>query len=187
MRESSAYSRTSTACPASARYVRGLDRLPVRDPQLLRDQIEAGDRLGDRVLDLDAAVELEEVERAVLEHEFDRARASVADRAPEGDRRLEQRLTQPRVEARRRRLLEHLLVSSLHRAVALAERDDVPVRVREQLHLDVARALEIALEVERPVAERADGLALGRLERLVELARARARPASRARRRPPPP
>ncbi len=123
------------------------------------------------MLDLDTAVELEEVERAVLHDELDRPGAAVADGATERDGRLEERLAQLRVEAGSRRLLEHLLVPPLHGAVPLAERDHVPVRVREQLHLDVARALEVALEIERPVAERADRLALSGFERLVELAR----------------
>ncbi len=141
----------------------------LRDPQLLRDEVEAGDRLGDRVLDLDAAVELEEMERAVLHDELDRPGAPVADGATERDGRLEERLAQLCVEAGSRRLLEHLLVPPLHGAFPLAERDHVPVRIREQLHLDVTRAFEVALEIERPVAECADGLPLGCLQRLVEL------------------
>ena len=43
------------------------------------------------------------------------------------------------------------------------------MRVREELNLDVARPLEVALAVEPPVAERADRLALGGGESLVEL------------------
>ena len=63
-------------------------------------------------------------------------------------------------------------MAALDRAVALAERDDVPVRVREQLHLDVPRPLEVALEVEGAVAERGLRLPLGGLLRLLELLRA---------------
>ena len=61
-------------------------------------------------------------------------------------------------------------MAALHRAVALAEREHAPVRVGEQLHLDVARPLEVALEVDAVVAERGRRLALGRFERLGELA-----------------
>ena len=123
------------------------------------------------MLDLDPAVELEEEERAAVDDELDRSRAPVADRAAECDRGLEHRLAQRGIELRRRRLLEHLLMAPLHRAVPLAEGDDVPVRVGEQLNLDVPRPLEVALEVEPPVAERADRLALGGLEGVVELGR----------------
>ena len=36
------------------------------DPQLLGDEVDAGHHLGDRVLDLDARVHLDEVERPAL-------------------------------------------------------------------------------------------------------------------------
>src|SRR5207244_8575787 len=75
------------------------------------------------------------------------------------------------VERGRRRLLEHLLVAALDRAVALAEHDDLAVRVAEELHLDVARPLDVPLAEDRPVAERGLGLAAGGRERLLELAR----------------
>ena len=58
-----------------------VERLAVGDADLLLDEVEAGDRLGDRVLDLDAAVQLEEEELAAVEHELRRAGADVADRA----------------------------------------------------------------------------------------------------------
>jgi hypothetical protein len=44
-------------------------------------------------------------------------------------------------------------VAALHGAVALAEVDDVAVRVAEDLELDVARALEVLLDVDGAVAE----------------------------------
>ena len=78
-------------------------------------------------------------------------------------------LANRRCEARSRRFLEHLLVSPLHGAVPLAQCDDISMRVCEKLHLDVARPLEVALAVERPVAEGARRLALGRGERVLEL------------------
>ena len=123
------------------------------------------------MLDLDAAVQLEEEELVAVEDELDRAGAAVADRLAERDGRVVQRRPQRGGEAGCGRLLEHLLVAPLDGAVALADRDDAPVRVGEELHLDVARSLEVALAVERAVAERALGLALGRLERVVELVR----------------
>ena len=122
-----------------------------------------------------------------LDDELDRPGAPVADRPAERDRCLEDRGAQALLERGGGRLLEHLLVPALHRAVALAEGDDVPVRVGEELDLDVARALEVALAVERPVPERARGLALGRGERLVEVRRvAHDAHAPRRPRRPPP-
>ena len=50
-----------------------------RDQQLLAHEIDAGDQLGHRMLDLDARVHLDEVEAAVLVEELERARAAIAD------------------------------------------------------------------------------------------------------------
>ena len=59
------------------------------------------------------------------------------------------------VDRGRGRFLDQLLVAPLQRAVALAEMDDVAVRIGEDLDLDVARVLDGALEQEPGVAERA--------------------------------
>ncbi len=63
------------------------ERLARGDPQLLLDEVEPGDELGDRVLDLDAGVQLEEVEAPVVgEEELGGAGALVAG-APARSRR----------------------------------------------------------------------------------------------------
>ena len=49
-----------------------------RDLDLLVDEVDAGDHLGDGMLDLDARVHLDEIEPAVLVEEFDRADADIA-------------------------------------------------------------------------------------------------------------
>src|SRR6185369_11645249 len=54
-----------------------------RDPQLPLDQVEAGDHLGDRMLDLQAGVHFHEIEWAGarrLDDELDGAGADVTDR-----------------------------------------------------------------------------------------------------------
>ena len=79
------------------------------------------------------------------------------------------RLAQLGADGGRRRLLDQLLMAPLDRAVALAEMDDVAVRVREHLHLDVARILEVLLDVDRRVGEVRQPFALRRLERLRRL------------------
>src|SRR5262249_31969182 len=55
---------------------------------------------------------------------------------------------QGRVERRRGRLLEHLLVAPLDAALALAEVDDAAGPVGGQLDLDVRASLDVRLEVE---------------------------------------
>ena len=98
------------------------------DQQLRLDEIDAGDQLGDRMLDLDARVHLDEVELAVLVEELERAGAAVVDCAAGLDAALAHRAGAAwRVMPGRRRLLDDLLVAPLHRAVALAEADDVAV------------------------------------------------------------
>ncbi len=121
------------------------------------------------MLDLDAAVQLEEEEVAALEHELGRTGPDVADRGRESHRRVAHPCAQLGIERRRRRLLEHLLVAALHRALPLAEREHGAVGIGEQLDLDVARALEVALQVDAVVAETRLRLSSCRLERGREL------------------
>src|SRR5690606_16085806 len=97
---------------------------------------------------------LEEEELATRPQELHRARALVPDRARGAQRGLPHALARGRVDHGRRRLLDQLLVAALDRALALAEVHAVPVRVEHHLDLDVARAVEIALEIDPAVAER---------------------------------
>ena len=62
-----------------------------------------------------------------------------------------------------RRLLDHLLVTTLHRAVAGAERPGTR-GVRHHLHLDVAPGLDVGLDEDRAVAEGRRGLRPRRLD-----------------------
>ena len=102
------------------------------------------------VLDLHARVHLEEVEACPWRRRGTRTCPRRRSRRPWPPR------TPPRpsapassaVDAVRRRLLDHLLVSALDRALALEEVDDVAVRVAEHLDLDVARLLDELLDVD---------------------------------------
>ena len=159
-----------SSCRGPRRTTRHLDRgaalhdrllaprqpLAGRHAQLLDDQVEAGHLLGHRVLDLDARVHLEEVEAAGgVDQELHRAGVDVADGPGAGHRRLGEAALGGRRRARApatprssfwwRRWIEH---SRSCRCTTAA------VGVGEHLHLDVARALEVALEIDRRVAER---------------------------------
>ena len=147
------------------------EAIALGNPQLRLHQVAAGDRLGHRVLDLDARVDLDEVVPAVLaDQELDRAGVGVAHLA----RDLERVVGQPRAqllgERPGRRVLDDLLMAPLHRAVALVEVDQVAVVVAEDLHLDVLRAQDQLLEKDRVVAECLAGLRARALEQLGELA-----------------
>src|SRR6266536_3581209 len=145
------------------------DLLATGDGELHRDQIEPRRLLGDGVLHLDPPVQLEEVEVAAVDQELDRAEAPIADLVRERDRRAAHSLAHLDVDRGRRRLLHHLLMPPLDRAIALAERVDVPVLVREQLDLHMSRTLEVALEEDGLVSECGLGLAARRGDGVGEL------------------
>src|SRR5688500_1783529 len=90
-----------------------LDRqtLAARDFDLLLDDVDSGDHFGHRVLYLHARVHLDEIELAILVQELERARADIPDLAA----RLGAALADPRARTRgyvrRRRFLDHFLMS----------------------------------------------------------------------------
>ena len=146
-------------------------RLALGHSQLQGDQVQAGNSLGDWVLDLQPGVDLEEEKLAGgVEDELDRAGADVADRLRGRDRRRPQLGAQRVVDDRRRRLLQDLLVPPLDRALPLEQVHDLPVGVGEDLHLDVPGALDQPFEEDRAVAERADRLPPRGGDRLGQLA-----------------
>ena len=151
-----------------------VERFAGGDAQLPLDEVEAGDHLGDGVLDLQAGVHLEEVEVAVrLGEAFDGAGVVVA----EGLDRLDGAAGEAGAEVGRDggagRFLDHLLVAALDGAVALTQVADGAVVVGEDLDLDVARAEHLALEVEVVAAEGTAGEGAGALDGAGELAGAR--------------
>ena len=110
------------------------------DPDHLLDQIDAGDELGHRMLDLQTRIHFKEIEVLVrVDDELDGAGALVVDGLGQRHRLLAHGAPRRLVEKRRRRLLDDLLVAALDRAFALAEIDAVAVRVAQHLDLDVAR------------------------------------------------
>ena len=147
-------------------------RLAARHAQLPFDQVDAGDFLGHRMLDLQPRVHFHEPDAvgakalAGVGDEFDRARADVIDRLRRADRRAADRLARRLVHARRGGFLDHLLVAALERAVALEQVDDIAVAVAEHLHFDMARAVDPFLEQDAVVAERRRRLALAAVERV---------------------
>src|SRR5690606_2854277 len=111
----------------------------------------------------------DEEELAVLPQELDGPGAQIAD----GGDGLVDRLADldPAFSGKRGRggLFQHLLVTALQRAVPFAQVDDVAVAVGDDLNLDVARLLEIALHIDGAVAEGGQGLGLGRLHGLDQI------------------
>ena len=161
---SSAYSRASMACPrgpaATASWTSGGRRWPLGDQQLEADQVEAGHRFGDRVLDLQPGVHLEEVGIAVpVHHELDGAGVDVPTASAAATAASTSRRPQRGGHHRGRRLLDDLLVPALDAALPLEQRHRVPVGVGQHLDLDVAGVGHVALEEDGAVAEGGLGLA----------------------------
>ena len=127
---------------------------PLGDPYLLAHEIHAVAHLRDGVLDLDARVHLEEVELpARVEQELDGAGAAIVHGARRFDRGRPHARAQVRVDRRRRRFFQELLVTPLDAALALAEMKVIPVRVAQHLDFDVTRLDEELLDIHGAVAE----------------------------------
>ena len=109
------------------------------DADLLDHEVDVGDHLGHRMLDLDARVHLDEIELAVLVQEFDGADAEIFELAHRLGDRLADAVAAGDVERGRGAFLPDLLVAALQRAVALAEMDGAAMAVAEHLDFDVAR------------------------------------------------
>ena len=159
------------------------------DQDLALDEVDAGDDLGDGVLDLEPGIDLDEVERAglVIDQELDRPGVLVADLPADRQGGLADGLAERRVEVEGRGDLDDLLVPPLDRAIALVEVDEVAVPIAQKLDLDVLGAADELLEEDIGAAERGLGLAPGLVERRVERVRTTRRPACPVRRRPSPP
>src|SRR5680860_718313 len=145
-------------------------RLAHRHVDLLTNQVDSGHHLGHRVLDLDPRVHFEEIEIARwIEQVFDGPSAGVLDRAGEIDGSCQKPLAQHYTHSWRRRLLDQLLVTTLHRTVTLAKCDDVAMVIGEDLDLDVPWLVEISFQVYLRIGEVPFSLATAATERIRQL------------------
>ncbi len=143
-----------------------------RDANLLLHDVDTGDELGDRVLDLQARVRLHEVEPGLVVHEeLEGSRVGVLHGLGRVDNQVPELATLLLGERRRRRFLEQLLMPPLDRALTLPEVHDRAMVVAKHLDLDVPRVLEILLDIHVRDAERRFRLALCRLDRVAQLLR----------------
>src|SRR6185312_12229925 len=105
-----------------------------------------------------------------------RAGAAIADRPGRRDGRRAHAFAQVPIDGGRGGFLDHLLVPAVHRAVTLAEVQDVAVRIGEHLNLDVACIDHRLLEDQFARAEGALGLGARGADRLEQLAALRDQP-----------
>ena len=152
--------------------------LPAGDAQHELNQVEAGDLLGHRVLDLDARVHFEEHEAAAGDEELDRGQPGVGRRGDEGPGRLMQPGAEVILEERRGDL-DQFLPPPLQAAVAVAEHGDRGA-IPDDLHLDVPAPGQKFFHVDRGVAEGRLRLRGAVPDRLIQAGRVQHRPQAAA-------
>ncbi len=128
-------------------------------------QIQTGDHLGDRMLDLQAGIHLHEKELAALIHdEFDRTGADVTHGSGGGAGRFAHGLTYRFGQMRGGRFFDDFLMAALQGTVALEQEDTLALLVCENLNFHVARTLQILFYQHLIVAEAGKRFALARGE-----------------------
>src|SRR6267142_5210639 len=129
------------------------------------DQVHSRHKLGHRMLDLNARVHLDEIERSVLIHQkFDGSGIGIADVLQRLYNHSAKFHSLRRVHHRRRRFLHEFLVPPLDAALAFAKVDYFSVLVAQDLKLDVAGMFEKFFRVH---VRRAKGLLRFTARRLV--------------------
>src|SRR5579883_3258991 len=143
-----------------------------RQANLQLHEIEAGDHLGDGMLDLDARVHLQEIEAPLaIGDKLHRAGADIALAARQRGRGLRHGAPGALAEARRGAFLDDLLEAALDRAFALEEMNGAAIAEAEHLNLDMPRGLDEAFEIDGGVAEGFPRQRLRRGHASLELAR----------------
>ena len=144
-------------------------RFARRDTDLFNDEIGAGHHLGDAMLDLDSCVHLHEVEVPLRVHdELDGTCICILYGLRRENRTAVHLGTGLVGDRRGWRLLDQLLVIPLDGAVTIAEGDDMTEGIRHDLDLDMARLLDITLDVHGVITEGVCRLALCEAELELE-------------------
>src|SRR5581483_12499442 len=121
------------------------ERLSGRRAQLCSDDVDSGHALGDRVLNLDAGVHLEEEKVLLLDviEEFNGPDIVVGEGLTQGHGGLVNLLADVIAHADGGSFFDEFLVAALDRAVPLTEVGEVSVTVADELDFDVAAALDV--------------------------------------------
>ena len=132
----------------------GGDRIARGEADLGLDEVDTGHLLGHRVLDLEAGVGFDEDEGLGalsprdVDEELEGPEVAVANAARESHRGLVDLRPELVGETGRRRYFDHLLVTPLDAAFALAEVRHLSPAVAKDLHLDMAGPLDELLDVD---------------------------------------
>src|SRR5690606_35674431 len=139
------------------------------DLDLLLEDVDTGDHLGDRMLHLDTGVHLDEEELTVLVEKLEGAGAAVTQ--------LDTGLyaagpafrTGNLIYSRGRRFLDDLLVAQPRQAAPIAQMDAIALTIRQHLNLHVAGIGHELLQVDDGVAEGVARLGAGQTYRLDQI------------------
>ncbi len=130
------------------------------------DDVHACHPFRDRMLDLHTGVHLDEIKLTVFVQKLKSAGTAVADFLDGCHATVSNFLNQLARDAGRRRLLNHFLVTPLHRTVTLAQPNRIFMLIGHDLNFDMARVLKVLFHVHGGVAECSAGFGLGGLHRM---------------------
>ena len=141
-------------------------RLAGGNTELPFDQVLAQHHFGDRMLYLQACVDLHEIEPAIgTDNKLDCAGVDVVDGLAGHHGRFAHGLAQGRGQERRGRLFEHFLIATLRTAFAFKQMHDIAMRVAENLNLDMARRFNKSFQQDAVAAKRIERFATATLQR----------------------
>ena len=161
---------TARARVAGAAVWPRAERLAVGDTEHLADQVDAGNLLGHGVLDLQARVDFEEGDGAILpDEELTGSGTNVACLTEDGLGRRPEQVFLRAGQVRGGSLLDELLVAALQGAVAGRDDNHSAVRVGQALGFHVPRLVQVALDEALAAAECTDSLADRRLIQFRDL------------------
>jgi hypothetical protein len=140
-----------------------------RNGNLFCNQIQSGYHLGNRMLNLQAGVHLKEVKLSTSVNEFHRAGVAVSSRACDASGSLANLFPGVSREGRRRRFLDDLLETPLHRTFPFEQVYDISEGITENLNLDMSWPFHKPLGIQSPVAEIALPFAPRLRHRIVKL------------------
>ena len=119
-----------------------------RKTNLLLDQVDSSHHLGNRMLNLDAGIHLDEVEVEVpVDDKLHRAGIGIAGCFHQLLRRNSHLVPNFRRQPRRGRLLDQLLMPALETAITLAKMDHLAMVISEDLDLHMPGLLHVLLEI----------------------------------------
>ena len=131
------------------------------DTDLAAHQVDAGHQLRDRVLDLNARVDFDEIEFVVLvDQELASAGIEIIGFLDEADRGVANRTADSTRQVRSRRFLDQFLMPPLQGAVAFPQVNEVAVPIAENLHFDVSGTVDVFFEIDAAVLEGGFGFLL---------------------------